>query len=203
MSNCRKTVDECGICFESTSRCLVMTACCKQFICQHCVASDRAYKNVSACPFCRQQCYDVCHEGGCNEHVDVPKLEIDGTWDVQITEKSAAGTCTYSATLTIEGDSAQFQADGNNLEGAVWHDFAFGKTPSGKSFAAKHHVRKPPSWMGDHAVILHPSGLRGRLNEPDKANFTTTFVVDDTRSDAECEITQTGWMKRRHARHAL
>lgn len=192
------TVEECCICFEESSTCLVRTACCGQRICEHCVASDRAYKNVSACPFCRRESYDVCDSDSKVAMQIGGTLEIDGTWDVQVTEKCAAGSSSYSATLIIEGDSARFNADDNHLEGALWQDLVFGKTPSGKSFAAKHRVRKPPLWMGDHAVILDSSGLRGRLNEPDKATFTTSFVVDDTRGDEECEIIQTGWMKRRH-----
>lgn len=196
IENSTSTSDECGICFEEVSSCLVKTACCRQWICEHCVASDRAYKTVPTCPFCRQHRYEVCAADCSIASVVSPLSQFEGIWDVRVTERSTVGTSSYNATLTVEGDSAHFEADDNHLTGTIWQDLEFGKTPSGKSFCARHRMRNAPFWMDGRGNILDAAGLQGRLDGPNKATFATSYVVDNPRGEEELEITQTGVMTR-------
>jgi len=197
----------CGICLDTIpARLVLKTLCCQQFLCHHCTAADRAYKNVPSCPFCRHANYEVCPLPSEDAHlVAAPALcmtphTLEGTWDVRVTESCKVGTCKYTATLKIQGRSGRYEAaDSDSHYGnAAWNELTFGHTTSGKSFVAKQRMARAPSWVGDGASICGPAGLQGRLSGPNSAKFTSSMTLQDPRDEElEMEIVQECEMFRR------
>jgi len=196
---------DCGICLQNISaNFLRETTCCRQCLCQDCWAADRVYKAVPTCPFCRRRDYETrsLQEG---EEVasttTTPAIQLDGVWDVKIIESSKIGRSQQKITLKIDGDSAKYEIlkddDGaSHYDNAEWEELTFGHTPSGKTFVAKQKLARAPSWMGSRASVMGRTGLRGRLNGPDSAKFTTSVTIMGPRDD-ELEIVQEAEMTRR------
>jgi len=195
---------ECGICLESVSLQLVLqTTCCRQILCRHCTLSDRAYKPVPTCPFCRQLDYDTCELGSAEEQQestlpsDTPP-SLEGIWEVHITESSAIGSSQHTITLKIQGESGTYEVDedDDHYENGCWSELQMGNTKSGKSFVGKQKMACAPSWLGQGASIFGHEGLRGRLSGPDSAKFTTSMTVLSPGGSEELEIVQEGEMTR-------
>merc|ERR1719162_1698576 len=92
--------EECGICLDSiTTSLLRITVCCGKSICHHCAASVRVYKAVPTCPYCRFTSFSVHEIDVANDEVcrsspalPTPSADLEGTWDVTITETSRIGS---------------------------------------------------------------------------------------------------------------
>jgi len=196
--------EECGICLDMiTAGMLRTTTCCRKYICHHCAASVNVYKSVPTCPYCRHAGYNVEKLDGASgqpkhleEGLSSTPPRLAGTWDVKITESSKIGSSTYDVVLTIDGDSAHYKTDDTHFKGGCWSELTFGHTQSGKSFVARQQMADVPAWMSG-ATVMGSSGLQGRLNGLDSANFTSSVIIEDARGDEELEITQKAVMVRR------
>jgi len=193
----------CGICFEDTSSFRSRkTKCCQQWMCHHCAASDHIYKDVPTCPFCRHEHYELDVGHGTEELClgDVKPLrsclDLEGVWDVHITESSKIGSWSYDAVLDIHGTTAEYEVCNNRFDGVKWRDLTMGHTPSGQSFVARQTMTRAPSWCHG-ATLLGPGGLQGRRCGADCAKFTTSMTLVANRGDDEMEIVQKAEMKRR------
>jgi hypothetical protein len=157
---------------------------------------DYLRKRVPVCPFCRQQEYQVSPLVAETVSHQPSSLSLDGTWDVDITEKSKIGCSQYKVTLTINGDSAKYEDPENHFDGSAWEELTFGHTKSGKSFTASQHLRRAPEWLGRGTSVDGHTGLLGRIEGTDSANFKTTVTYLSAEDD-ELEVSQTAKMTRR------
>lgn len=169
--------------------------------------SDRAYKMVPTCPFCRRGNYETrsllnteanTAEPNAEAHASEVLASLDGTWAVSITESSSVGTTKHKITMIIEGASAKYIAaddDESHYHNGEWVDLAFGHTSSGESFVAKQSMSCAPSWLGQ-CSIQGCAGLRGKLSGRNSATFATSMTVLAGRNDDEIEFEQVGKMTR-------
>merc|ERR1712079_31646 len=191
-----------GMCIQFVRR----AACCGHLLCNDCAVSDRAYKAVPTCLFCRRSGYTTSQLDDFG--VPLPPSEgtpaatpcpLEGVWDLRIVESSQVGTSKIDITLEIDSNSGKYVSarDGNHYDDGSWNDIEFGHTPSGKTFVAKQEIHHSPSWLGHGASVNRLAGLRGRLSGPNSAKFTSSMSIVSARGDDELEIVQQGEMVRR------
>jgi len=186
----------CGICMETgLSKAIHHTECCGQPMCQACAAvHHHQHLDDLVCPFCRHAEYRV--SGWRQELPDGGML--DGLWDVQIQETSAAGSCKHAITLLVQGSSASFHSEEvaeeeedeapkrirSFFEGGGLGEVSMGHTPSGKSFTARQEVVALPLWLQrSSATVLGQPDVEGRLRGRDRASYSAVITVADRRGD--------------------